>query len=344
MIAITGGGTGGHLSIAKVFCTQLKEFNKSSIFIGSTNGQDTTWFKDDDSFKNRYFLSSSGVVNKRGMAKILSFFNILKLSLKCIKIFKKDKVKAVISVGGYSAAPAAFAAIFCGLPLFIHEQNAVNGRLNSLLKKFSKGFYSSYESPFYAYPVDDKFFKLRRQRQELKTILFLGGSQGAKAINELALKIAPKLTRYGIKILHQCGKSSFDEIKNRYKEMGINNDNVTLFDFCKEIETKIHKADLCIARSGAGSLWEITANALPAIFIPFPHAASNHQYYNAIFLKEKGLTQICKQDGKDVDSDKILSLIHEYDIKNVSKNLQNVLQADQTRDIIKNILININKC
>ena len=192
MIVICGGGTGGHLAIARSFCEELNRRAIKPIFIGSTSGQDKFWFENDDKFAKKFFLPSSGVVNKRGLAKLKSLTNIISLALKCRQIFKENGVKAVISVGGYSAAPAAISAIISKTPLFIHEQNAVTGKLNKILKPYAKGFFSSYDelSPC-PYPVAKKFFDSQRVREELKTILFLGGSQGAKAINELAINLAP---------------------------------------------------------------------------------------------------------------------------------------------------------
>ncbi|MCR4942413.1 MAG: undecaprenyldiphospho-muramoylpentapeptide beta-N-acetylglucosaminyltransferase, partial [Campylobacter sp.] len=329
MIAISGGGTGGHLAIARAFCKQLNELGQECIFIGSTNGQDKMWFENDKNFKKCYFLQSSGVVNKRGLAKIFSLFNILKLAIKCQKIFKENEVNAVISVGGYSAAPASIAAILSQKMLFIHEQNAISGKLNSALRRFAKAFYSSYENPPFAYPVDEKFFACKRERKELKTVLFLGGSQGAKAINALALKLAPIFAEKDIKIIHQCGKNQLEELKKAYENF--TNLNFELFDFHKQIQEKIQEADLCISRAGASSLWEITANALPAIFIPFPYAAANHQYHNAKFLLDMSLAQICLQNGDDIDENKILSLLENYDINAVSKGLSKLISQEKSK-------------
>lgn len=338
MVAITGGGTGGHLAIARAFCAQFKGLGENSIFIGSMSGQDKMWFENDENFTARYFLQSSGVVNKQGLAKIFSLFNIIKSALKCCKIFRQNGIKVVVSVGGYSAAPAAFAALLCGLPLFIHEQNAKTGRLNELLRKFAKGFYSSYEAPFWSYPVADKFFVTQRERKELKTLLFLGGSQGANAINELALVISPMLREKGIKIIHQCGKNSLENLRQKYDKMDFTADELELFDFSSEIEKKIYQADLCISRAGASSLWELSANALPCIFVPYPHAAGNHQFHNAKFLLDRNLCQISLQKDGAADVDEILELIQNYEINRVSKGLMQVLSKDKTSDIIREIL------
>jgi len=338
MIVICGGGTGGHLAIARSFCEELNRRDIKPIFIGSTSGQDKFWFENDENFLQKFFLPSSGVVNKRGFAKLKSLTNIVNLALKCRKIFKQNGVKAVISVGGYSAAPAAIAAIISKVPLFIHEQNAVIGKLNKILRPYAKGFFSSYdEASPYPYPVAKKFFDSARVREELKTILFLGGSQGAKAINELAINLAPYLKEKGINIIHQCGKNGFDELKKRYDELGFNETNLEIFEFSKEIENKMSKADLAISRAGASSLWELCANALPAIFVPFPYAAGDHQYHNAKFLLQKDIAKICLQNGNSVDSDEILKLIGGFDIHASSQALSTMIGKNGAKQIIDKI-------
>lgn len=331
MIVITGGGTGGHLAIAKVLATELRALGKDLIFIGSQNGQDMSWFGDDERFKFKYFLQSSGVVNKRGLAKFFSLLNILKLSLQCGKIFKHHNVEIVISVGGYSSAPAAFGAIFFRKKLFIHEQNAVCGQLNSLLKRFCTKFFSSYNG--YDYPVDKKFFQTARQRQSLNAVLFLGGSQGAGYINHLALSLAKELVGRGIRIIHQTGQKEFEKIKAQYDQMGI---EVEIFPFSKEIDKFVMMADLCVSRAGASTLWELCAACLPTIFIPYPFAAKNHQFFNAKFLKDKNLCEICAQ--ATASPDKILDAILNFEIKRISNGLKGVICPDGASKIAMDIL------
>lgn len=335
-IVISGGGTGGHLIIAKTLAEELKKRGIKIIFIGSTYGQDQAWFKDSPLFEKKFFLESRGVMNKKFFGKLASLSNILKLSLKCKKIFKEEKVSALISVGGYSAAPASFAALFFRYPFFIHEQNAHIGRLNSLMKNFSKGFYSSYEKEAYPYPVNELFFKKARVRKEKKSILFLGGSQGATFINNLAKELAPCLKEKNFKILHQSGEKDFQSLENFYKEKEI---EVELFAFSKNLLSYMEKADLCLSRSGASSLWELCANQLPSIFFPYPYAANNHQYYNALFLKKLGLCELCEE--KDANKDKILSLIENLDLEKISLGLKEISQEDGTKKIIDDILLKL---
>lgn len=333
MIAITGGGTGGHLAIAKAFANELNSRGIKAIFIGSSSGQDKMWFENSDIFEATYFLNSSGVVNKRGFGRLKSLINILNLAFKCKKIFKFHKVSSVISVGGYSAAPAAFGAIICGKKLYIHEQNAVIGRLNLILKPFAREFFSSYFEPKFDYPVDEKFFKISKIRKNLNTILFLGGSQGANFINNLALSLAKDLDKNGIKIIHQCGQKDYETIIEKYKELNI---KAEVFAFSKDIDLFMSRADFCISRAGASTIWELCAASLPTLFIPFPYAANNHQFYNAKFLNDQNAAMVLKED--EIDSKNLLNIIYNINLEDISQKLINLLNKNGSKVIIDRIL------
>ena len=131
MIAITGGGTGGHLTIVKAIKDELNKRNIKPIFIGSINGQDQEWFKNDDGFEEKYFLKSSGIMNKNFIGKFTSLFNILRLSIECNNIFKKHQIDKIFTVGGFSSAPASLAGILTKKDIYIHEQNSILGKLNN---------------------------------------------------------------------------------------------------------------------------------------------------------------------------------------------------------------------
>ena len=287
-VAITGGGTGGHLAIAAALLEALKQKGHEAIYIGSVSGQDSAWFGEETRFEKRFFLDTSGVVNRRYLGKLWALWKIFRAVLKSRSILKKEKIDAVVSVGGYSAAAATFGAYTKHIPFFIHEQNAVMGRLNAMMKPYARAFYSSYDdqSPVKGYPVRDLFFDTAHRRKEIKTVIFLGGSQGAKFINDLALETAGACIAKGIKIIHQSGERDFERVKKAYEEQNL---EVELYSFTKELPALIERADLAVSRAGASTLWELTANGLPALFVPYPYAAGDHQYHNALFLVEKAL-------------------------------------------------------
>jgi UDP-N-acetylglucosamine--N-acetylmuramyl-(pentapeptide) pyrophosphoryl-undecaprenol N-acetylglucosamine transferase len=335
MIVITGGGTGGHLSIAKAFCEAFNDEGIRPIYIGSTYGQDKSWFEGYPGFESTLFLPTTGVVNQKGFGKVQALAKILRQAFTCRALFKKRGVKAVISVGGYGAAPGAFGALMAKVPLYIHEQNAVSGRLNALLKPFAKAFFSSYEpnSSIKDYPVSKRFFEAYRSRNELKTLLFLGGSQGAKAINDLAIELAPWLHVKGIKIIHQCGNSDFQRVQSFYEKHDI---PAKLFAFSQTLHETLREADVAIARAGAGSVWELCAAGVPTLFIPYPHAASDHQYHNAKALMDEGLCTLIRQS--ELEPQKVKSWLEELNIASINQALHQRIESGAAKAIVKEVL------
>lgn len=333
-IVVTGGGTGGHLAVARSFIDELYERGYKVIFIGSTKGADRDWFANYEKIELKYFLETKGVVNQNFLGKFASLFKIIKEAFFCKNIMQQYGVKKVISVGGFSAASASFGAIIGGLELFIHEQNSVMGNLNKITSKFAKEVFSSYDlnSSIKDYPINQKFFDFQRVRKEIKTIIFLGGSQGATAINNFAMEIAPTLQEKNIQIIHQTGKNDLEKCKLFYKESGI---DATVFDFDKNILEYMDKADFAVSRSGASSLWELCALGIPTLFIPYPHASLNHQYYNAKFLLESNLCLLRLQNQLDK---KVLEEIFNTDIETISGNLINTIKQDGVKQIIDRII------
>lgn len=344
-ILITGGGTGGHLAIAKSLRDAAIKAGHTCVFVGSRSGQDMDWFatetsdsqtatasfEKDKDFKEVHFFKTSGVVNKKGLGKLASLFLTLKATLKAMSLVRKSD--AVISVGGFSAAPASFAAILLRKPYFIHEQNAAIGRLNRLLRPYSKAFFSSYEeeSLIKDYPVRESFFEMSRTRSKIKNIIFLGGSQGARFINELAIKISPILQEKSISIIHQAGSLEIQKVKEAYVRLGIEAD---VFDFRPDIDVLMQKSDLAVSRSGASTLWELAASNLPALYIPYPYAAGDHQFYNASFLVDKNASWIARQED---DPYTLLCSLLETDMTEASTGLKTLIQPLGAEKIIQEV-------
>lgn len=328
-IVMTGGGTGGHLAIIRAVKEELK--GKKNIYIGSISGQDKAWFENDNDFEKKYFLQTRGVVNQGFLGKIKSLWMLARAVVDSYKILKQEDVKVVFCVGGFSAAPASIASIIAGVPLVIHEQNAVIGSLNRRLMKYSKAFISSYikDSPIKSYPVKKEFFDKARTRKNVKSILFLGGSQGSLAINNIALSLASWLNDENIKIVHQAGEKNIDNVKARYKELGIVAD---VFGFANNMPQIMSEADIAVARSGASTLWELCANNLPSIFIPYPYAAGDHQFFNAKFLVEQNLAFVFREN--EIDIQKIKNIIKDSKSLEIrSKALKNTIDKKGSRQI-----------
>jgi UDP-N-acetylglucosamine--N-acetylmuramyl-(pentapeptide) pyrophosphoryl-undecaprenol N-acetylglucosamine transferase len=297
-LIFTGGGTGGHLVIALSLAQAAKARGHKVVFIGSMSGQDRQWFENGTVFEETYFLETTGVVNKKGFGKLGAMWKIFKAVIESRHIIRRLGADAVVSVGGFSAAPAAIAAITMKRPLYIHEQNAITGKLNTLLRPYAKGFFSSYETGtgHCDYPVNELYFQQARTRTQVKTVIFLGGSQGAKFINDLALECAPWLRQKEISIIHQCGASDEERVRHAYHELGI---DAEVYGFTTQIAQLIERSDFAVSRSGASTLWELCAARVPAFFIPFPHAAADHQFHNARYIVEHNVGW-CERQGEGI--------------------------------------------
>ncbi|MDD2830083.1 MAG: undecaprenyldiphospho-muramoylpentapeptide beta-N-acetylglucosaminyltransferase [Sulfuricurvum sp.] len=335
-IIFTGGGTGGHLVIALSLAIAAKERGHRVAFIGSTSGQDRQWFGESAVFEETYFLETTGVVNKRGLGKIGALWKIFKALMQSRHILDTFHADYVVSVGGFSAAPAAIASLTKRLPLIIHEQNAVTGKLNSMLRPYAKGFYSSYEEGdnHCDYPVSARYFENSRIRESVKTVIFLGGSQGAKFINDLALEIAPWLHHGGIHIIHQCGAKEEERVRHAYHELGI---EAEVFGFTTQIAELIERSDFAISRSGASTLWELCAACVPAFYIPYPSAAGDHQYHNARYVIDHNAGW-CERQSEGI-ADKLKEAIAS-DIRLKSEALEKLISPDGAKHIIEKIEIN----
>ncbi|WP_353661338.1 UDP-N-acetylglucosamine--N-acetylmuramyl-(pentapeptide) pyrophosphoryl-undecaprenol N-acetylglucosamine transferase [Hydrogenimonas sp. SS33] len=331
-ILLTGGGTGGHLAIVRAVKEALIERGVRPLYIGSESGQDRTWFEADEDFAAKLFLPTRGVVNRRGVGRAAAMVQVLKSAVSARRFMKEHGVSAVLSVGGFSAAPAAFASLASGVPLFIHEQNAVPGRLNKLFRPLSRAYFSSYDGERIDYPVRELFFQTARTRKKVERVIFLGGSQGALAINDFAMKAAPGLAERGIAIIHQAGSRDFERVRQGYAALGI---DAEVFPFCDTLHEKIARADFAVSRAGASTLWELVANRIPTLFVPYPYAAGDHQYHNAAFLAERGAGWVVRQEALTPET---LWKILEEDIAAVSGNMEGLIAPEGAEKIAKRLM------
>ena len=332
-LVFTGGGTGGHLVIAKSLAEAAKLRGHRVLFIGSTSGQDKQWFENSTLFEAVHFMDTTGVVNKRGIGKLVALWKIIQAVFQSRSIIKKFNTDAVISVGGFSAAPASLSALMLRKRLYIHEQNAVTGKLNEILRPLASGFYSSYEEGdnYCDYPVGSTYFDGSRIRKKVSTVIFLGGSQGAQFINNLALEIAPWLSDKGIHIIHQCGAKEEVRIREAYKALSI---EAEVYGFTTKIAELVERSDFAVSRSGASTLWELCAAKVPAFFIPFPYAAADHQYHNARFIISHNAGW-CERQGENVAVQ--LKAALESDIEEKSEKLSTLIHSNGAQTIIEKI-------
>lgn len=291
--------------------------------------------------------------------------------LKAIKesysLLGKEKPHAVIGFGGYACFATVFAAKLRGIPCLIHEQNAIPGLANKVLAYFVDCICLSLPDTNHVFnpkkcvltgnPVraeiasinleEKRRYKNSLNSKEQKNLFIMGGSLGATAINSLAIELLNKLLDHNISIVHQCGEKDFPRVQEAYKSHGFTQEqiNKTLFAFIDDMATCYKKADLALCRAGATSIAELTATGTPAIFIPFPYAANDHQTANAKILEKENAALVFSEEelkNKDI-SHIVLDLLTKNNtnlelMANKSYQLANVNAAQKvSEEILKRI-------
>ncbi len=345
-VFIAGGGTGGHfypaLRMAEVFYKKGFEIT----YIGAERGIEG---KKDFPYGKKILFDIRGVRGKGLKGKLFSSVNLLRTAFKIKKILEKEKVSFSLCFGGYASLPLGLASIFSGVPLYIHEQNSIPSYTNKLLSVFAKKI-------FITFPYSKRFFPEKKTvltgfpiRSSLKerlslsskeakkqigipenkrNILVFGGSQGAKKLTELAEYIARKNPDFHITVI--TGKNSSLSTKLQ---------NITSFEYFEDMGVLYKSADIVISRAGAGTVSEILLYGKFSIFIPYPYAASNHQYYNVKWLKDLGLAEVITE--KDLSFKQIDSIIKEFFTKNIEKietQIKNLSFENAEEKIMKEIL------
>jgi UDP-N-acetylglucosamine--N-acetylmuramyl-(pentapeptide) pyrophosphoryl-undecaprenol N-acetylglucosamine transferase len=304
-VIISGGGTGGHIYPAIAIAQGLKERCGADIlYVGGENSPESRLA----TLNGLAFKGAPCYPLKGGPSEIIKSaalnYRGFRRSRQIIKDFGAD---LIIGTGGYASAPLLYAGAILKTPILIHEQNAYPGKVNRLLSKRANRVCLSFEAAakyfpagsklvFTGLPVRKSIIEARREEalsqlglnKERPVFLLTGGSQGAKRINEAIVPAARKLLDEGIQIIHICGKNNYREIKEEYKNNGtLDREGLFLLSYSNNMENILAAADLALARAGASFVAEVLVRGLPAVLVPYPYAAGNHQEKNALAVAEK---------------------------------------------------------
>jgi UDP-N-acetylglucosamine--N-acetylmuramyl-(pentapeptide) pyrophosphoryl-undecaprenol N-acetylglucosamine transferase len=220
----------------------------------------------------------------------------------------------LLGTGGYSSGPAAVAARTLGIPVFLQEQNAVPGLTNRILGRIARRVFIAFEPARRHFPAGRAVLAGNPVRSEALgagaevgraaglRLLVLGGSQGARGVNRLVAGALPALAAAGLDVsfVHQSGEAEVETVTAAYRGAGLAAEVAAFFDAMGE---RYGAADLVIARAGAGTIAEVAANGRPAILVPFPHAAGDHQRVNARWLAERGGAIVIEEQSPDAASE-----------------------------------------
>jgi UDP-N-acetylglucosamine--N-acetylmuramyl-(pentapeptide) pyrophosphoryl-undecaprenol N-acetylglucosamine transferase len=328
-IMVAGAGTGGHLfpGIAVVEKLMALMENVRACFVTTGRPIENTVLAEKPFETVR--ISAAGLKGFSISGKARSIGLLVNGVFAARRMLNTFKPHIVLGMGGYSSAPVLIAAWMMGIPRVIHEQNRIPGITNRILSRLSDRVYVSFEDTgipgakerirFFGYPVRPEILQAlkaspaggrnsRGVSEKPMTVLVLGGSQGAQSINKGVSGAVRHLKNPGnFKFIHQTGAADEENVRREYES---NHVTAVVSAFFKDMATLYQEADIAICRAGAGTLAEIAAARLPAILIPYPHAADNHQLANANGISKTGGVRILLE--KDMDPEALAGFITYY--------------------------------
>ncbi|KIX21844.1 UDP-diphospho-muramoylpentapeptide beta-N-acetylglucosaminyltransferase [Flavobacterium sp. 316] len=352
---ISGGGTGGHIYPAIAIANELKTRfpDAEFLFVGAKDKMEMQ--KVPQAGYNIKGLWISGIQRKITIQNLMFPFKLISSLWKSFIIIKKFKPNVVIGTGGFASGAVLKVATILGIPTLIQEQNSYPGITNKLLAKKANAICVAYEGLDTFFPKDKMIVTGNPVRQDLldiddkriegltyfgldstkRTLLVLGGSLGARRINQLIATEIDFLLELGVQIVWQCGKLYFDEY-NHFNKKG----NVHVLAFIDKMDLAYAAADVIISRSGASSVSELCIVGKPTVFIPSPNVSEDHQTKNAqavlnkkgaIMLKETDLDENFKKVFADLISNdekqaKLSKKIHKLALPNATKEIVNEIE------------------
>jgi UDP-N-acetylglucosamine--N-acetylmuramyl-(pentapeptide) pyrophosphoryl-undecaprenol N-acetylglucosamine transferase len=358
-IIIAGGGTGGHIFPAIAIANALKNLlpDIEILFVGAKGKMEME--KVPQAGYQIEGLDIAGFDRSSMLKNIGLPFKLAKSFLQVRKIIQSFKPDAVIGVGGYSSFPVLRYAQARGIASFIHESNSFAGKANMMLGKkavkvfvasdgmekfFPRGKIMVTGNPVRGSIAHSKhsrhegqvFFGLDRSK---KTVLAVGGSLGARSINEAIATHLDEFEKNGLQLIWQTGKTTASE----YKDKGEGKDNIWVGEFIKEMEMGYAAADIVISRAGAMAVTELCVAAKPTVFVPYPLAAEDHQTSNAMSLVKKQAALMVKDnEAKDKLIETVINLSKDDALQQTLKTNIHALAITNADEIIaKEILKSI---
>ena len=292
-VILAGGGTGGHVIPALAIAQELRARHSAEIkFIGTARGLETKLVP---AAGFELELIEVGALKNVGLVTRLStLWQLPGALLRSRRIIREFRPEVVIGVGGYASGPAMLAAEMAGVPTLIFEPNLVPGFANRMVARWASAAAVHFDetkrflprAQVTGVPVRKEFFSIPpRAAGAPPTLLVFGGSQGAAALNRVMMETAAALKQAGVSVIHQTGERDYNRVQAAYQQSGL---SAEVTPFIDRMPEAFARADLLLCRSGASTVAEVAAAGKPAIFVPFPRAADDHQRRNAEALAQAG--------------------------------------------------------
>ncbi|MBG5919115.1 undecaprenyldiphospho-muramoylpentapeptide beta-N-acetylglucosaminyltransferase [Providencia stuartii] len=319
-LLVMAGGTGGHVFPGLAVAHYLQAQGWEILWLGTADRMEATLVPQHGI--DIEFIRISGLRGKGIMALAAAPWRIGKAVCQAKAIIKQYQPDAVLGMGGYVSGPGGIAAWLSGVPVILHEQNGIAGLTNKWLSKIAKRVLQAFpgafpHAPIVGNPVRKDVLALPLPEERLSNrderirVLVVGGSQGARILNQIMPEVAEKVGKQ-LNIWHQAGKGSKESTEALYNERLKNsvNSEYKVTEFIDDMAQAYAWADIVICRSGALTVSEIAAAGLPAIFVPFQHK-DRQQYWNALPLEKAGAAKILEQP--QFTADNVASLLEQWD-------------------------------
>lgn len=359
-IIISGGGTGGHifpaLSIADAI--RAKHPDAKILFVGADNRMEMQ--RVPDAGYDIVGLPIAGFDRKNMLKNVKVLWKIFKSQRMAKKIIKDFAPQAAVGVGGYASGPTLKMAASMNIPTLIQEQNSYAGVTNKILSKHARMICVAYDGmerffpkekiKFTGNPVRKNLLEMRANRKEAikamgldenrKCVLIVGGSLGARSINEGIIASIEKIrANNDIQFIWQTGKLYFEEMKKRAAELG-KPENLTITDFVSNMASALSAADIVVSRAGAGSISEFALLGKAVILVPSPNVSEDHQTKNAMALVDKDAAiYVADANVKEELIDKAIETVNDgMKIALLEANIQKMAKPDAASEIADEVL------
>jgi UDP-N-acetylglucosamine--N-acetylmuramyl-(pentapeptide) pyrophosphoryl-undecaprenol N-acetylglucosamine transferase len=357
-IIISGGGTGGHIFPAISIANAIKKIEPDTniLFVGALGKIEME--KVPAAGYEIIGLPVAGLQRRLTLKNISFIFKLIRSLQKSKTIIKEFKPDVVVGVGGYASGPVLYKANKMKIPTLIQEQNSYAGITNKLLAKKAKKICVAYEGMEKYFPKDKIIVTGNPVRQDLldkigskteaikhfeldsekKTILVVGGSLGARTVNQSVISDYEKIGKSEFQMIWQTGKYYFEDAKKVAGEKKYK--NIKVLDFITRMDMAYAAADIIISRAGAGTISELCLVGKPVILVPSPNVAEDHQTMNAMALVNKSAAIMIKDsEAREKLIDATLELINdEREIKILSENIKGMALRDSAKIIAEEVL------
>ena len=347
---ISGGGTGGHIFPAVSIANALKELDPEAeiLFVGALGRMEME--RVPQAGYEIVGLPVRGFDRKKPWKNVSVLIDLSKSIRQVKKIIRDFKPNVGVGVGGYASGAAMWAAAKMGIPILLQEQNGFAGVTNKILKDKAVKICVAYEGMEKFFPADKIILTGNPVRQNLldgrkskddgrKTLLIIGGSLGARTINEAVIAGLKELTNEGLKVVWQTGKVYYEKCKAAWEAAG-SPANIECLDFLSDMPDRYANADLVISRAGASSISEICLLGKPAILVPSPNVAEDHQTHNAMALVNKDAAVLVRDaEAAEKLIATALELLNDSKrLKTLQTNVLKLAQKDSAKRIAEEVI------